>query len=380
MTPPASEGPTTRRVLVILSAVALAALAGMLAFVLVLLQVVSITFQQRSSSCQEFGTPVAAAAPNPGGDIREQQIANAQSVEQGVRAAGGSGQAVYVALVAAVGESDLINVNYGDRAGPDSRGLFQQRTNWGTLSQRMTPAWAAGAFMLGPHQQGSGGLLDLPGWDSLPITIAIHRVQINADPQHYAKYEGRAREIGSQAGVDFSAPGTGPSPTGEAEDVTCAGTSDDMPGIGNGPCPLDGLHAKGRPNPHDCNEALDFMRDQATSGSTAWYRRCGNLVAQAYGWDRSGIDTAFLAGQTAAAAGRLSTDRTRIPRGALLYWDGRATGNDAGHVAIYDGQGHIYSNDVTDPGTVGRVPWTFPETSWYQKFMGWAPPFFPSAA
>lgn len=159
-------------------------------------------------------TQQAASQPPPDAGsydtTRRQQIVNARLVEQGVRTAGGSGRAVYVALVTVVGESDLINVNYGDKAGPDSRGLFQQRASWGTVSQRMNPAWAAGAFMLGPHQGGKGGLLQLPGWEQLPVTTAIHRVQINDDPSYYSRFEARAREIGQQAGVDFDAPsGTG---------------------------------------------------------------------------------------------------------------------------------------------------------------------------
>ena len=28
---------------------------------------------------------------------------------------------------------------------------------------------------------GRGGLLQLKGWDQMPVTLAIHRVQINAD-------------------------------------------------------------------------------------------------------------------------------------------------------------------------------------------------------
>jgi len=33
-------------------------------------------------------------------------------------------------------------------------------------------------------------------------------------------------------------------------------------------------------------------------------------------------------------------------------------------VAIYDGEGYVYSNDVTHLGRVGRVPWTFPVNRW----------------
>jgi cell wall-associated NlpC family hydrolase len=98
---------------------------------------------------------------------------------------------------------------------------------------------------------------------------------------------------------------------------------------------------------------------------------------RAYGYT-GGAATAFQASQEAAAQGRLSLDRSNIPRGAVLYWDGRANGNAAGHVAIYDGSGYIFSNDVTGAGRVGRVPWDFPETNWHQTFLGWSPPYFPT--
>lgn len=311
---------------------------------------------------------------------RQKQIENARKVEQGVREAGGSGRAVYVALVAAVGESDLINVDYGDRAGPDSRGLFQQRLNWGSYEDRMNPVEAAKMFMLGPHKRGQGGLLDLAGWESMPVTTAIHRVQINADPNHYSRFESRAREIGTQAGVDFDAPaGAAPGPTSTGD--SCVGVvsvnEPAMPGLGSGPCPLDQLYAVGRQPGRDCNGALQFMQQQMTSGSRAWYRRCLALVMQSYGYS-GGAPTAFAAAQEAAAGGRLNKSRTNIPRGAILYWDGRPVGNNAGHVAIYDGQGFIYSNDVTGAGRVGRVPWDFPETNWNQTWLGWSPPYFPT--
>lgn len=101
------------------------------------------------------------------------------------------------------------------------------------------------------------------------------------------------------------------------------------------------------------------------------------LVAIAYGWQYSGNDTAYIGAQRVLAAGKMSTDRTDIPRGAVMWWDGRATGNDAGHVAVYDGDGYILSNDA--PVNDGRVPWTYPETNWGQKWIGWSPPYLPNA-
>jgi hypothetical protein len=48
------------------------------------------------------------------------------------------------------------------------------------------PGLGCWAFMLGPLQRSSGGLLRLTGWQQLPVTTAIHCVQVNADPNHYA--------------------------------------------------------------------------------------------------------------------------------------------------------------------------------------------------
>lgn len=202
----------TSRTALAAAAAAAAALTAAIGLIVALLSgsaffTFSNSYNQQLNDCGAV-PPLDGAVnvPRATGSIAQQQDKNARLIEQGVRAAGGSGRAVYVALVAAVGESDLINVDYGDKAGPDSRGTFQQRKNWGTLAQRMNPAWAAGAFMLGPNQGRKGGLLQVPGWEQLPVTTAIHRVQINDDPNHYSRFEARAREIGQKAGVNFEAP------------------------------------------------------------------------------------------------------------------------------------------------------------------------------
>lgn len=46
----------------------------------------------------------------------------------------------------AMGPSSLTVVDHGDAAGPDSRGLFQQRASWGTYAHRMNPAKSAAQF------------------------------------------------------------------------------------------------------------------------------------------------------------------------------------------------------------------------------------------
>ena len=622
-----------------------------------------------------------------GSTLRDTQIANARSVEKGVRALGGSPYVVFVALVAAVGESDLISLDHGDAAGPDSKGLFQARDNWGTRDERLNPVIATKLFLRGPHMKG-GGLLDVRGGQQMTISHWIHASQVNTDPEYYTHVEGRAKEFAAAGGVTYSLTPNGPSVTGAAAaagpadtvpdkccppagaggqvplptqdpkqplDLTVAtwntragnstanvadgvrrlgtagagvvglqevstrkkrqalrkalpgwtftkaevstpigwrtrqfklldqgailefgfnrieagasgttigprsfqwvtlrdkktgavfsvGNDHKVPSIdrggrpdtdkprrlalydtqmavslakldqlsrrgpvfkagddnvaaladaqahdarfpaarmadhglssnwrvlgyptsgteqggsrlidsvwtvtaqaaptaqrvlgtsgsdhravavtltnrkaaaaaiapaslttadttgGTGPdascgaadaadvmlssggCPLNKDFAPGHKPRRDCTAALDWAQQQMLSGPPIWGRQCLAAVARAYGYGGSGYDTAYLAAVGAKAAGKLHTDRTHIPRGALLYWDGSANGNTAGHVAIYDGEGHIYSNDVKRPGHIDRVPWTYPETEWHQTWLGWAPPYFPNAA
>lgn len=85
-----------------------------------------------------------------------------------------------VGVMTAMGESSLRVLDYGDDAGPDSRGLFQQRDSWGPLEVRMDPTGSSLLFFK--------ALLKVPNYHSLEPTIAAHRTQINADPYHYAPF------------------------------------------------------------------------------------------------------------------------------------------------------------------------------------------------
>ena len=94
--------------------------------------------------------------------------------------------AVTVALAAALQESRLKDLTYGDR---DSLGLFQQRPSegWGTSAQILDPAFAAGAFF--DH------LAKVSGWESVPVTQAAQSVQRSAVPDAYAQWESEARAL-----------------------------------------------------------------------------------------------------------------------------------------------------------------------------------------
>lgn len=98
---------------------------------------------------------------------------------------------IVIALATAAQESHLRNLDHGDR---DSVGLFQQRpsSGWGTVQQIRDPRYATRAFFGGPASPTPGntrGLLDIDGWQNLPVAEAAQAVQRSAFPNAYAKWE-----------------------------------------------------------------------------------------------------------------------------------------------------------------------------------------------
>lgn len=144
-------------------------------------------------------------------------------------------QGLVVAIATALQESGLTNREDGDR---DSVRVFQQRPSqgWGTVEQLKDVDFQARGFFGGPrsphHDPVTGrteppGLLDVPGWLDMPVTVAAQAVQRSGFPDAYADDEARAREIvaallGTTTGADADA---GDSTTGltSAADFRAAG-------------------------------------------------------------------------------------------------------------------------------------------------------------
>lgn len=126
------------------------------------------------------GTITVPAGPIAG--YCQDQLVNAALVINAARTLGIGPHTQAIGVMTAMGESGLRNLDHGDAAGADSRGLFQQRANgaWGTLTDRMTPSTAAHNFF--------AALVITPGWKSLTPTQAAHSVQVNADANFYATY------------------------------------------------------------------------------------------------------------------------------------------------------------------------------------------------
>lgn len=118
-----------------------------------------------------------------------EQLKNAASIMGAGKALNLSVNGQMIAVMTALGESGLRVLDSGDAAGPDSRGLFQQRGNgaWGSYSDRMDPTRSATNFIK--------ALQGVPGWELLEPTIAANKVQRNADPYHYQKYWPEAVKI-----------------------------------------------------------------------------------------------------------------------------------------------------------------------------------------
>ncbi|MGQ0508501.1 MAG: hypothetical protein ACT4TC_24650 [Myxococcaceae bacterium] len=128
--------------------------------------------------------------PGPAGGsfekLTEEQKQNAQIIIQVGRDKGMPERAIHVALITAMQESTLRNLNYGDR---DSLGLFQQRPSqgWGTPAQVTDPKYAATIFY--------DRLQKVQNYENLPPTVAAQSVQRSAFPDAYAKWEGLAAKL-----------------------------------------------------------------------------------------------------------------------------------------------------------------------------------------
>lgn len=127
--------------------------------------------------------------------LTDEMRANARLIVAVGQQLGVPEQGIVVALAAAMQESSLRNINYGDR---DSVGIFQQRPSigWGAAEDLLDVTHAARLFFGGPWNPNRGitvGLLDVPGWQSMTVTDAAQAVQVSAHPDAYAKWEQSAR-------------------------------------------------------------------------------------------------------------------------------------------------------------------------------------------
>ena len=146
------------------------------------------------------------------GDLTDEQRTNAAAIIGVAKGMGAPPRAWLVALTTAMQESTLRNLGYGDR---DSLGLFQQRPSqgWGSPTEVTDPVHSTTIFMQ--------RLMAIPGWETLPVTVAAQAVQRSGFPDAYAKWEGLASQLVAQL-ADVAAVGTSCGPAVLAQGVAAA--------------------------------------------------------------------------------------------------------------------------------------------------------------
>jgi murein DD-endopeptidase MepM/ murein hydrolase activator NlpD len=143
------------------------------------------------------------------GNFGPAQLVNAVAIINAGKALGLSARDQTIGVMTAIGESSLTVIDHGDIAGPDSRGLFQQRANgaWGSFTDRMNPTISATNFFK--------ALATVQGRDAMAPTAVAHAVQANADPTYYAQFwDSAAATVTHLGGVAISgiSAGTGSTP------------------------------------------------------------------------------------------------------------------------------------------------------------------------
>ncbi len=296
------------------------------------------------------------------------------------KARGASPKGWIAALAVALQESglrNLSNLTYpeslsmtkdGSGTDHDSLGLFQQRpqSGWGTVAQLMDPTYEATAFFGGPDVPPvNAGLLDIPGWQSLPVTEAAQQVQVSAYPDAYAKWEGEATQLAAA--------------NADAPPVAVLNPPPGSPAVASGGYTgADGL----------CGQGGVLPPGGATGNAAAVIAQAQHWIGTPYSWGGGSLDgpsEGFADGagiggfdcssytryalfhgagitlprtaaeQYAATAGRTvetgTPELSRLQPGDLLFW-----GSSAGsvhHVALYVGAGQML--EEAHPGTVARL-------------------------
>lgn len=205
------------------SALPILAVGGPLALLGVLFAILLLAPAAQASCNPNAATVEVDLSTLPAGSVAGYsgvQLVNAAQILAAGADAGLGARDQTIGVMTAMGESGLRVLDYGDLAGPDSRGLFQQRDNgaWGSLADRMDPYTSAASFFR--------VLAALPERQAAAPTILAHQVQRNADPYYYETYWDAAIEVVDALGHTTTglAAGTG--------DASCTGLAG-VPGVVN---------------------------------------------------------------------------------------------------------------------------------------------------
>ena len=189
-----------------------------------------VVWASTNSSAGQVCGPGGATSTAATTTLDAEQLANAQSVIATAQGLGVPPRAAQIAVATAMQESSLRNLNYGDTAGPSSRGLFQQQTQFYGVTVATNPVLATQAFL--------AQVVAIPGWQLLPLTQVAATVQRPAKALvgAYAQWESAAGAL-VQRFWPGAAGGIGAQP-GTVQAVACAGNGGaGLPGAATGAIP-----------------------------------------------------------------------------------------------------------------------------------------------
>ena len=171
---------TGRRLLLVALVLVLVVPVALIAVpvVLVLAAMDSASAASLSGAC--IGNPPSVAPEQNVDGYGPAQLAVAATVISVGQAKSVDAHGQQVALMVAMGESSLRNLDHGDAVDNSTIGVFQQGSSYGTRAERMDVATAAAAFY--------DRMVAVPGWAAMDPSLLGHKVEVNQDPGHYTAY------------------------------------------------------------------------------------------------------------------------------------------------------------------------------------------------
>jgi cell wall-associated NlpC family hydrolase len=318
---------------------------------------------------------IAAAAPcGPAGPARTvtghrldpEQLANAQLIIATTAARALPAQAAVIAVATALQESNLRNLDHGDR---DSLGLFQQRTSWAPASTRTDPVASTGLFL--------DALTRVPDWQQLPVTVASDRVQRSAHPDAVARWEPLATALVADHHDAFTAHAVS-GPAALARPALCPGQGgDDTTNTATATLAAAGLAPI---TAAAAAQAVAFALAQlgkpyvwGATGPGSY--DCSGLTMRA--WGAAGVAiprTTYLQ----VDAGTPVPSAALAAPGDLLFTVGRGTPTRPGHVGMYIGTIDGTPALVQAPRT-GKTVEITPLSDWASSIVAIRRPHTPAA-